>query len=79
MKVFLFSVVFVYSLLSFDYNLKPKKIGENTYCFFGAPEIMNKVNNGNMVNTCYVNMGESYLVIDSGPTYQYASQAHSKI
>ncbi len=32
-----------------------------------------------MVNSCFVNMGTSYLVIDSGPTFQYAKQAYDKI
>jgi len=40
---------------------------------------MDKHNNGNMSNSCFVNMGTSYLVIDSGPTYQYAQEAYSKI
>ena len=40
---------------------------------------MDEHNNGNMSNSCFVNMGTSYLVIDSGPTYQYAQQAYSAI
>jgi glyoxylase-like metal-dependent hydrolase (beta-lactamase superfamily II) len=66
-------------LFGFDYALEPKKVNENTYCFFGKSEIMNKINNGNMSNSCYVDMGKSYLVIDSGPTYKYALQAHEKM
>lgn len=30
-----------------------------------------------MVNSCFVDMGDSYLVIDSGPTYNYAKEAYS--
>ncbi len=41
--------------------------------------MMNKTNNGNMVNSCYVDMGDAWVVIDSGPTYSYAKEAHSKI
>jgi glyoxylase-like metal-dependent hydrolase (beta-lactamase superfamily II) len=40
---------------------------------------MDKHNNGNMANSCFVNMGSSYLVIDSGPTYKYAQQAYKKM
>ena len=40
---------------------------------------MDEHNNGNMSNSCFVDMGKSYLVIDSGPTYQYAREAYSKI
>ncbi len=38
---------------------------------------MDERNNGNISNSCFVNMGTSYLVIDSGPTYQYAEQSYS--
>ncbi|HFB53179.1 MAG TPA: MBL fold metallo-hydrolase, partial [Sulfurimonas autotrophica] len=41
--------------------------------------VMDKRNNGNMSNSCFVNMGTSYLVIDSGPTFQYAAQAYEKM
>ncbi len=40
---------------------------------------MDEHNNGNMSNSCFVNLGSSYLVIDSGPTYQYAAQAYKKM
>ena len=40
---------------------------------------MDKHNNGNMSNSCFVTLGNSYLVIDSGPTYQYATQAYAKM
>ena len=79
MKSLLVLVFFVHSLFAFNYNLKPEKVNATTYCFFGSPEMINTHNNGNMVNSCFVNMGKSYLVIDSGPTYQYAQQAYSKI
>ena len=38
---------------------------------------MDEHNNGNMSNSCFVTMGSHYLVIDSGPTYQYAEQAYA--
>ncbi|QOP45515.1 MBL fold metallo-hydrolase [Sulfurimonas paralvinellae] len=76
MKLLLLSFVLVNSLLSFDYKLQPKEVSSEIHCFFGLPEVMDKRNNGNMSNSCFVNMGTSYLVIDSGPTYQYAAQAY---
>ncbi len=79
MKLLLLSIVLVNSLLSFDYKLQPKEVSKNIYCFFGLPEVMDKRNNGNMANSCFVNMGTSYLVIDSGPTFQYATQAYEKM
>ena len=71
--------MFINSLLSFDYTLKPQKVSVETHCFFGLPEVMDEHNNGNMVNSCFVNMGTHYLVIDSGPTYSYALQAYEKM
>lgn len=61
---------------SYDYNLKPVKITNSVHCFFGKLEAPNKKNNGNMVNTCYVDQGDHYVVIDSGPTKLYAKQAN---
>jgi len=62
-------------LQAFEYNLVPKKLSENVYCFFGKPENISKENGGNMVNTCFVQTKEGFVLIDSGPTYNYASQA----
>ena len=79
MKSLLIFITIIQSLSGFDYNLKPKKISATTHCFFGLSEVMDEHNNGNMSNSCFVNMGSSYLVIDSGPTYQYAEQAYKKM
>lgn len=79
MKSLLIIIVYFHTLLAFNYNLEPKKIAAATQCFFGLPEVMDEHNNGNMSNSCFVNMGNSYLVVDSGPTYQYAKQAFSRI
>jgi glyoxylase-like metal-dependent hydrolase (beta-lactamase superfamily II) len=50
-------------------------VDQGIYCFFGKPEVMNEINNGNMVNSCYVDAGRHWLVIDSGPTFAYAKEA----
>jgi glyoxylase-like metal-dependent hydrolase (beta-lactamase superfamily II) len=79
LKLLLLNVLFFHFLLGYDYNLVPQKVNATTYCFFGAAEAMDEHNNGYMVNSCYVNMGEHYLVIDSGPTYQFAQQTYAKM
>ena len=61
----------------FNYKLKPKKLTDNLWCFLGALEGPSKLNAGNMVNTCYFRTSNSYVVIDSGPSYQYAKQAYT--
>ena len=64
---------------SFAYNLKPKKVAKDIYCFFGKLEKITKENGGNMVNSCFVQTKNSFVVIDSGPTYAYASQAYAQM
>ena len=61
----------------FDYKLKTTKVSDNVWCFLGALEGPSKTNAGNMVNTCYVKTSDSYVVVDSGPSYQYAKQAYT--
>lgn len=62
-------------LQAFEYALKPVQVSDEIYCFFGKAEAMNRHNNGNMVNTCFVDMKGSWLLIDSGPSYAYAKEA----
>lgn len=71
------NLFFIPLLLAFEYKIQPQKVSSDIYCFFGAPQAITKENNGNMVNSCFVDMGDSYLVIDSGPTYNYAQEAYS--
>ncbi|WP_320034080.1 MBL fold metallo-hydrolase [Halarcobacter sp.] len=67
------------SLFGFDYNLKPEKVNENTWCFLGKLEAPSKQNGGFMSNHCYVNTGKSYVLIDSGGTYEIARQAYEQM
>ena len=57
------------------YDLRPERVAPKLYCFFGAVEIPNRENNGNMVNTCYIDAGKGWVVFDSGPTHRYAEEA----
>jgi len=62
-----------------NYNLKPKQISENIWCFFGVLEGPSKQNAGNMLNTCYIKGDNSFIIWDSGPSYIYAKQAYEAI
>lgn len=75
MKVLWALLLGLTSSQAYEYDLKPVGVDKGIYCFFGKPEVMNDVNNGNMVNSCYVDTGEHWLVIDSGPTFAYAKEA----
>lgn len=79
MKLLLILILLVKCVMAFNYKLEPYKINESTSCFFGFSQVMDEHNNGNISNSCFVNMGTSYLVIDSGPTYSYARQAYEKM
>ena len=79
MKVFLIIVTTLSFVFGFEYNLKPVKVTENVYCFFGKLETISKKNAGNMVNSCFVQTKEGFVVIDSGPTFSYAEQAYNQM
>ena len=76
LKSLLLGSIIVVSLYAFDYDLYPKKVAEDTYCFFGKLESISAENSGNMVNTCFVQTKEGFVVIDSGPTYDYANMVY---
>lgn len=76
MRLLLPLFALVSTMSAYEFNLKPKTLTPETACFFGEPNVMNTVNNGNMVNTCYLNTGKSYVVIDSGSSYAYAASAY---
>jgi len=61
----------------FNYKLKPKKVSDNVWCFFGALDKPTPENAGNMANNCYVKAGDKYVVFDSGPSFVFAKQAYA--
>ncbi|MDD2829981.1 MAG: MBL fold metallo-hydrolase [Sulfuricurvum sp.] len=66
----------VTSLSAYDYALKPVRITSDVTCFIGLPEVMNTTNNGNITNNCYIDAGDGYVVVDTGPSYAYAASAY---
>ncbi len=71
--------LFLYTAQAYEYQLTPVKVSQDVYCFFGTPENVTKENGGNMVNTCFVQTKEGFVVIDSGPTFGYAQQAYAQM
>lgn len=76
MHYFVNFLFFTVSLFGFEYHLKPYTISDGINCFFGLPSQASKENGGNMINSCYVETKEGYVVIDSGPTYRYAQDTY---
>ena len=59
------------------YDLKPIKITKDISCVIGDINPPMKENNGFVSNMCYVNIGDSLVVLDSGPTYNFAKEFHA--
>ncbi len=75
-KISLLIGVVTTTLFGFDYDLKPKQVAPNAWCFFGKLEMPTKENGGDMSNSCFVKADSSYIVFDSGSTFQYAKQSY---
>ncbi len=79
MKSIIALCLFLWTAQAYEYHLTPVKVSEDVHCFFGALENITKENGGNMVNTCFVQTKQGFVVIDSGPTYAYAEQAYNQM
>lgn len=67
----------VLTLYADFYDLKPIKITKDISCVIGDINPPNKSNNGFVSNMCYVNMTDSLVVLDAGPTYNFAKEFHT--
>ncbi|CAA6809346.1 MAG: Beta-lactamase-like [uncultured Sulfurovum sp.] len=62
-----------------DYNLKPVKISDRVWCYFGAMEMPTKENAGDMSNSCYIKGDTEWITWDTGPSYVFAEQAYAEM
>lgn len=79
-KVFLSTLLLSGSLFANIYTLKPLNITKDTTCFIGDFNPPTKQNKGFASNVCYVDIGDSIVIIEPGPTYNFAKElvAHIK-
>lgn len=77
--VYLVVLFITTNLFSFDYDLKPIKLSENSYYLYGKEEYFSPQNGGNIVNTAFIITKNSVILIDTGSTYQYAQQLKKAI
>ena len=75
-KIITTTLIFSVYLFGFDYKLKPTQLSEDVWCFFGEIKPITKENGGYMSNSCYIKTDDSYILVDAGPTYKFASQAY---
>ncbi|OUD12079.1 quinoprotein relay system zinc metallohydrolase 1 [Thioflexithrix psekupsensis] len=80
---FLSGIVCLFSASLFanelDYQLKPRRIAENTYVLIGVNEDFSVKNGGNIINTAFIVTQEGVVVIDTGPSKQYGKQLRAAI
>lgn len=76
-KLVLFFFSFSSFLLANFYDLKPVKITKDISCVIGDINPPTKENNGFVSNMCYVNIGDSLVVLDAGPTYNFAKEFYA--
>lgn len=75
-RIIIYMSIVITVSFGFNYDLKPKKLTKNVWCFFGSLDVPNKSNGGNMSNSCYIRTKNSYILVDAGPTYIFAHQAY---
>ncbi len=67
------------SLLANMYDFKPVHITKDITCFIGDFNPPMKSNKGFVSNVCYVDKGDSIVVIEPGPTYNFAKELNEYI
>lgn len=79
MKKNLLLLIATVTLWANNYNLKPIKITKDVNCLIGDLNSPTKQNNGFISNVCYVNIGDSIVLLDSGATYLFAKELNELI
>ena len=78
MKKIIFAVImFSTFAFAFNYHLQPKEIAKDIYMFTGVNEPVKSSNGGAIANSYWIKSAKHWVVVDTGPTYDYAKQAHS--
>jgi len=65
------------SLFANFYNLKPITITKDIHCVIGDFHPPMKSNKGFVSNLCYVDIGDSLVALDAGPTYSFAKEFYA--
>ncbi len=77
MRKLIFLSAAVVGLFADIYDLKPVKITKDITCVIGDLHPPTKENKGFVSNMCYVDMGDSLVVLDAGPTYKFAKEFYA--
>ena len=73
-KIILICILPILSLFANSYDFKAVKVTSNIDCFIGDFNPPMKSNKGFVSNVCTVDIGDSIVVIEAGPTYNFAKE-----
>lgn len=59
-----------------EWDLKPKKVADGIYCFFGELDMPKASNAGFMSNHCFIQTKDSWVLWDTGATFKFAKAAY---
>ncbi len=76
MKSLLIVSLVVVGMFANTYSLKPISITKDIHCVIGDFNPPMKSNKGFVSNMCYVDIGDTLVVLDAGPTYIFAKEFH---
>ena len=74
MKSTLLLIVFVIILNANEYKINLVKVTQNIQCHIGKFDPPSKSNKADVSNICYVDIGETLVVIEPGATYNFAKE-----
>lgn len=77
MKLLLSFLLGYSALFGTVYDLKPISITKDIHCVIGDFNPPTKENNGFVSNMCYIDMGRTLVVLDTGPTYIFAKEFYN--
>lgn len=63
----------------FDYKLKPIKLSENSYYFYGKKEYFSSTNGGDIANCAFIITPKSVILLDTGSSKLYGEQVKQEI
>lgn len=80
MKKIIYILLFVaFNLYADVYKLKAVNVTSNIDCYIGDFNPPTKENKGFVSNVCSVDMGDSIVIIEAGPTYVFAKELNDLI
>ena len=77
-KIIFLTLLPIFAFANF-FTFKPVAITKDISCFIGDFNPIMKKNSGFVSNVCYIDIGESLVLLDSGATYNFAKELNEFI